>query len=111
MVERDHAVVEADGKVGDVELIEARSRQTLDVMTKGIAEEPGRTALKRGQVGNRRRLPAAQLHTKGGEGVGVGGFDAVEPDTPAARLQPGKRIGHHERIASQRRSGGRAVEK
>src|SRR5262249_3679957 len=70
VIEGDDPIVEADGQVRYLELIEPRPRPPFRMMRELVAEHAGRTTLVRRQPWNRFRLIAGQAFGQYGEWIG-----------------------------------------
>ena len=115
MIDGDHPVVESHDHIGNRELIETRSGQSLDVMAKVVREKPGRSALKRGKSGDRFRRPLAEPLPKPSERVGrsnhlVRKSGTNEPKIPFSAHDPFEGGGCEEAVTPEFRVEPRAVE-
>src|SRR6516164_5342269 len=101
MVERDHPVIQADSHVRGLKFVDGRARQALDVVAQIISEQSRCPTLKRRQLWVGRDLVTSQTLGEGTERIGGKLFLAGKGDAIATRLNPLKRIGGYEGIASE----------
>src|SRR5262245_31141472 len=100
VVKRKDGVVEADDHPGNVELVDVRRGKAFQASRQIVREQPGRTALKRGQISVCGCLPFVQTFGERVEAVGLSRLDG----------ENFKWIGSQERIAAEPRVAQCAIE-